>query len=228
MAEAYGVWGEKANYGRKYMGIIRSAFLVDEKGKVAEAWPKISPKDTPTKLLKALGSDAISRPAVAGALYDRDAAALPEAAGRARRRPAPLPGGLGRTPRRCRLLPGDGDLGAAGLPRPRARRQPPGWLFTIAHRKVVDHARRASPGPIPWPSRPSRRPWTATGWPTRICGGRCGPAAQAAHRGVQRHLLDRPYAEVAEVIGCSEPRPARASGPALQRLRRRSPRRWGA
>ena len=41
-------------YGKKYMGIIRSAFLVDEKGKVLEAWPKISPKDTPKKLLKAL------------------------------------------------------------------------------------------------------------------------------------------------------------------------------
>ena len=38
------------------MGIIRSAFLVDEDGNLAEAWPKISPKDTPTKLLKALGS----------------------------------------------------------------------------------------------------------------------------------------------------------------------------
>jgi peroxiredoxin Q/BCP len=36
------------------MGIIRSAFLVDEQGKLAEAWPKISPKDTPTKLLAAL------------------------------------------------------------------------------------------------------------------------------------------------------------------------------
>jgi len=53
-SEAYGVWGEKVNYGRKYMGIIRSAFLIDEKGKVSHAWPKISPKDTPTKLLKAL------------------------------------------------------------------------------------------------------------------------------------------------------------------------------
>lgn len=54
VAEAFGVWGEKVNYGRKYMGIVRSAFLIDEKGKVAEAWYKISPKDTPKKLLKAL------------------------------------------------------------------------------------------------------------------------------------------------------------------------------
>lgn len=54
VAEKYGVWGEKINYGRKYMGIIRSAFLIDEKGKISHAWPKISPKDTPKKLLKAL------------------------------------------------------------------------------------------------------------------------------------------------------------------------------
>jgi thioredoxin-dependent peroxiredoxin len=53
-AEAYGSWGEKSMYGKKYMGIIRSAFLVDEKGRVSHAWPKISPKDTPTNLLKAL------------------------------------------------------------------------------------------------------------------------------------------------------------------------------
>lgn len=56
VAEAYGVWGEKSMYGRKYMGIIRSAFLIDEKGRVCETWYKISPKDTPTKLLKALAS----------------------------------------------------------------------------------------------------------------------------------------------------------------------------
>ena len=54
VAEAYGVWREKTNYGRTYMGIERSAFLVDEKGKLAEAWYKVSPKDTPTNLLRAL------------------------------------------------------------------------------------------------------------------------------------------------------------------------------
>jgi peroxiredoxin Q/BCP len=38
------------------MGIVRSAFLIDENGKVEQAWPKISPKDTPTNLLKALSA----------------------------------------------------------------------------------------------------------------------------------------------------------------------------
>ena len=54
VAEKYGVWGEKSMYGKKYMGIVRSAFLIDEKGKISHAWPKISPKDTPKNLLKAL------------------------------------------------------------------------------------------------------------------------------------------------------------------------------
>ena len=56
VAEAYDVWQEKSMYGRKYMGILRSAFLVDEKGKVAEAWYKVSPKDTAGNLLKTLGA----------------------------------------------------------------------------------------------------------------------------------------------------------------------------
>jgi peroxiredoxin Q/BCP len=55
VAEAYGVWGEKKNYGKTYMGIIRSAFLIDEKGKLAEVWYKISPADTPKNLLAAVG-----------------------------------------------------------------------------------------------------------------------------------------------------------------------------
>ena len=56
VAEAYGTWGEKSMYGKKYMGIIRSAFLVDEDGKVAEAWYKVSPKETAPNLLTALAA----------------------------------------------------------------------------------------------------------------------------------------------------------------------------
>lgn len=55
VAEQFGVWVEKSMYGRKYMGVQRSSFLIDEKGRIERAWPKISPKDTPTQLLKALG-----------------------------------------------------------------------------------------------------------------------------------------------------------------------------
>lgn len=52
----YGVWQEKSLYGRRFMGIVRSAFLIGPTGRVEEAWYKISPKDTPAKLLKALES----------------------------------------------------------------------------------------------------------------------------------------------------------------------------
>ncbi len=54
VAEAFGVWGEKSMYGRKYMGIVRSAFLIDEKGKIAAAWYGVSPKDTVPGALAAL------------------------------------------------------------------------------------------------------------------------------------------------------------------------------
>ena len=55
VAEAYGVWVEKSMYGRKYMGVQRSAFLIDAAGNISHARPKITPKDTPVQLLRALG-----------------------------------------------------------------------------------------------------------------------------------------------------------------------------
>jgi peroxiredoxin Q/BCP len=54
VAEAYGVWQEKKNYGKTYMGIVRSAFLVRPDGTFGNVWYKISPKDTPVRLLEAL------------------------------------------------------------------------------------------------------------------------------------------------------------------------------
>jgi len=56
VAEAFGVWVEKSMYGKKYMGVQRSSFLIDGTGRVERAWPKISPADTPTELLRALGA----------------------------------------------------------------------------------------------------------------------------------------------------------------------------
>jgi thioredoxin-dependent peroxiredoxin len=56
VAEAFDVWKEKSMYGRKYMGIERSAFLIDPNGKIAEAWYKISATDTPKNLLAALSA----------------------------------------------------------------------------------------------------------------------------------------------------------------------------
>jgi peroxiredoxin Q/BCP len=46
VAKAYGAWGEKSMYGKKYMGIIRSSFVIDEKGKILQASYKVKPLDT--------------------------------------------------------------------------------------------------------------------------------------------------------------------------------------
>jgi thioredoxin-dependent peroxiredoxin len=54
VAEAYGVWGEKSLYGRKYMGIIRSSFLIDKDGSVKQAWYKVSPAATVPNALAAI------------------------------------------------------------------------------------------------------------------------------------------------------------------------------
>ena len=54
VAKAYKVWKKKSMYGREYMGIERSAFLIDGTGKILNAWYKISPKDTPKFLLETL------------------------------------------------------------------------------------------------------------------------------------------------------------------------------
>jgi len=43
-------------YGKKFEGIIRSSFLIDERGKVIQAWYKISPRDTVPKAYEALGA----------------------------------------------------------------------------------------------------------------------------------------------------------------------------
>lgn len=55
MAEAYGVWGEKSMYGKKYMGITRSSFVVDEAGRLADVQIKVSPADSVATALSALG-----------------------------------------------------------------------------------------------------------------------------------------------------------------------------
>ena len=54
VADAYGAWGERSMYGKAYQGIIRSSFLIDERGRVEQAWYKVSPKDTVPKARAAL------------------------------------------------------------------------------------------------------------------------------------------------------------------------------
>jgi len=54
LAELYGAWGEKSMYGKKYMGIIRSQFVIDEKGTIVSAKYKISPKNSAENALQNL------------------------------------------------------------------------------------------------------------------------------------------------------------------------------
>jgi peroxiredoxin Q/BCP len=57
VAEAYGVWGEKKMYGKAYMGIIRSHFVIDEDGRFADTQMKVSPQDSVDQAVKFLGSN---------------------------------------------------------------------------------------------------------------------------------------------------------------------------
>lgn len=55
VAELYGAWGEKKMYGKSFMGIVRSSFLIDEAGKIMGAWYKIKPESTVPEAKKVLG-----------------------------------------------------------------------------------------------------------------------------------------------------------------------------
>ena len=55
IAAAYGVWVEKSMYGKKYMGVERSHFVIDEQGVVVDAQVKVKPDDSVLKALAALG-----------------------------------------------------------------------------------------------------------------------------------------------------------------------------
>jgi thioredoxin-dependent peroxiredoxin len=54
VAEAYGTWVLKQNYGRTYWGTARSTFLVDPEGRIARVWPKVKPEGHAAEVLAAL------------------------------------------------------------------------------------------------------------------------------------------------------------------------------
>jgi peroxiredoxin Q/BCP len=54
IAEAYEVWKEKSMYGRKYMGIERTTFLIDADGKIAKIFPKVKPEGHAGQVLEAV------------------------------------------------------------------------------------------------------------------------------------------------------------------------------
>lgn len=54
VAEIYGAWGEKKMYGRTYMGIIRSTYVIDEEGIIVKVFPKVRPKAHSEEVLEVL------------------------------------------------------------------------------------------------------------------------------------------------------------------------------
>jgi peroxiredoxin Q/BCP len=54
VAEAYGTWVEKENYGKKYMGVARTTFLVDPDGRIARTWSKVKPEGHAAEVIAAL------------------------------------------------------------------------------------------------------------------------------------------------------------------------------
>jgi peroxiredoxin Q/BCP len=56
VCEKYGVWQEKSMYGKKYMGIVRSTFLIDPEGTIARVYPKVKVKEHAAELLSDLQS----------------------------------------------------------------------------------------------------------------------------------------------------------------------------
>jgi peroxiredoxin Q/BCP len=57
VAEAFDVWGEKSMYGRKYMGIIRSHFVVDAEGNLEDVQVKVKPEESVDRAMERLGMD---------------------------------------------------------------------------------------------------------------------------------------------------------------------------
>jgi peroxiredoxin Q/BCP len=57
IAELYGAWGEKKMYGRTYMGIIRSTFVIDRDGKIVKVFPRVRPKNHSQEVLAVLAAD---------------------------------------------------------------------------------------------------------------------------------------------------------------------------
>lgn len=55
VVEKYGVWVEKSMYGKKYMGIARKTFLIDEKGKIVKIFDKVDVKNHADEVLEGFG-----------------------------------------------------------------------------------------------------------------------------------------------------------------------------
>ena len=164
LAEAFGAWGEKSMYGKKYMGIIRSAFLVDATAR----WPRPGPRSAPRTLRRRCwppsGRSRRRRPhAVGGPGVDQvvSTMTLPPFQALLDEHAADLHRYLVASAGAHDGADAFQETVIAALPRLpalRSDRNLRGWLFTIAHRKVIDTARGAAGRPRPRRARSRRCP----------------------------------------------------------------------
>ena len=56
IAERYGVWGEKMNYGRKYWGVLRTTFIIDPDGRIARVFEKVKPENHAVEVADAVAA----------------------------------------------------------------------------------------------------------------------------------------------------------------------------
>nr|AYM52315.1 ahpC/TSA family protein [Hyalangium minutum] len=89
VADAYGAWGEKVNYGRTYMGIIRSTVLIDGEGKVKHVWPKVKVNGHVSEVLSVLTGSPAEAPAAAKKAPAKKAAAKKAPAAKTAAKKAP-------------------------------------------------------------------------------------------------------------------------------------------
>jgi peroxiredoxin Q/BCP len=84
VCDAYGVWGEKSLYGRKFLGVTRATFVIDTQGKVARVWPKVKVDGHVQEILAALKGDAPEKKTVAKKAAPAKKAAVKKTVTRAR------------------------------------------------------------------------------------------------------------------------------------------------
>lgn len=88
VTEDYGVWGEKSMYGKTFMGITRSTFLIDENGKIAHIWPKVSVEGHSAEVMAAIkGELPLAAPAKKAAKPKAKAAAVKKPASKKKAAP---------------------------------------------------------------------------------------------------------------------------------------------
>jgi peroxiredoxin Q/BCP len=75
VTERYGAWQEKSMLGKTYMGIVRSTFLIDPEGRIAQAWPKVKADGHAAEVLAAIGEAERARADAEGGRADGSARA---------------------------------------------------------------------------------------------------------------------------------------------------------